>query len=370
VTEDQRNVVGRRRVFFIGGFDPRRAQGYYRRIGKAQRAFGKVGPLERFGPYSEGWRFVGAALPHAQIAFEILNWNDIVEAHWRSKGRLGAMVAAMRSLVIYSRSGLLARAREDARAVRRALLIVGLAPVALGLAALGFAALVAALGAQILPYGGWLALPALAAALYVADLAWRGLNLEWLAKASACLVETARGEKPAWDERCAAFARRLSEVVSEGATEEIVVVGHSLGAVLAMMTVRRFLDLGPPPARPILFATLGNIVPFYTWVEPGGRWLREGAQVAQSRHVDWIDITSGSDPASACRMGPLVGSDASVPRWEPEFHNILTPERFRYIRRRPLDFHLQYLKPSDHAGGFDFIRMISSSEPFFAGAPR
>ena len=81
-------------------------------------------------------------------------------------------------------------------------------------------------------------------------------------------------------------------------------------------------------------------------------------------------MTSGSDPASACRMGPLVGADAQVTRWEPEFHRILTPQRFRHIRRRPLDFHFQYLKSADRPDGFDLVRMMCAPAPFFANAPR
>ncbi len=350
-------------MFFIAGFDPRAAQGYYRRIGEAQRVYGEVGPLETlgpletWGPLSSGWRFQGSA----EVVFEILDWSDIVDSHWRAKGHFGAMVAAVRSLIVYVRYGLLARSRDGARAVWMALLVMGLAPPVLILIALAFAAMVGA-------FGGWLALPALALGLYGADLVWRKLNLEWLAKGFACLVETAHGEKPSWDARCAAFAKRIVEVAKADAPDEIVVVGHSLGAILAMMTVHRYLEISAPPAR-LTFATLGNIVPFYTWVEPDGRWLREGARVARSPRIDWVDITSGSDPASACRMGPLVGTDAVVRRWEPEFHNILTPERFRYIRRRPLDFHFQYLRPADRPGGFDFIRMICSNQLFFAGAP-
>ena len=207
-------------------------------------------------------------------------------------------------------------------------------------------------------------------AFSLCDLAWRRLNLEWLAKGFACIVETALGEKPSWDERCADFAARIAEAEREDEADETIIIGHSLGAILAMLTLARYLEIGPAPRRPIVLLTLGNIIPFYTWIEPGRRAMREGEKVALSRHVEWIDVTSGSDPASACRMGPLVGADAQAPRWEPEFHRILTPERFRYIRNRPLDFHFQYLKRADRADGFDLIRMMCSSAPFFAEAPR
>ncbi len=362
-------IAMRRHVFFIAGFDPRGASGYYQRMTEALAPFAVVGPLERRGRYNSLWRWRAPALG-SMTTFEFLHWDDIVGRHWRSKGRLQTQIAALRALIIYWRCGLIARAGDGARAVRWALLTLGMAPLALVAAALLFALAVGAVGAWAAPYGAWAAFPALAAALFAGDFAWRRLNLEWLAKGFACIVETAQGEAPCWDERCSAFAARIAEVERGGEVDEIVVIGHSLGAILAMKALACYLACGERPVRPIAFATLGNIIPFYTWIEPSRRTMREGEEVANSPFVEWIDVTSGSDPASACRMGPLFGSGAHVSRWEPEFHRILTPERFRHIRRRPLDFHFQYLKSADCADGFDLVRMMSSPAPFFAEAPR
>jgi hypothetical protein len=361
--------VSRRRVYFISGFDPRGAEGYHQRLGEALKPLASVGPLERRGPYETTWSWRAATLG-TETRFSFLHWDDIVARHWRAKSRLGVQFAAVRALIVYARCGLLARARNGARAARWALLVMGLAPLALGAAALLFTLLAGFLGALALPRGGWLALPALAFALWAGDRAWRRLNLEWLAKGFACIVETATGEAPGWDERCAAFAALVAEAERAGEDDEIVVIGHSLGAILAMKTLAAYIARGERPRRRIVLATLGNIIPFYTWLEPGRAALRQGELVAASPFVEWIDVTSGSDPASACRLGPLVGAEIQAPRWEPEFHNILTPERFRYIRRRPLDFHFQYLKSAERGEGFDLIRMMCSPAPFFAGAPR
>ena len=357
----------RRRVFFIAGFDPRGVEGYYQRLSEALAPMACVGPLERQGAYGALWRWRSMS---AETTFEFLQWDDIVERHWRAKGRLGVQVAAARALLRLSPLRLLARARDGARAVRWALLVMGLAPLALAVAALCLHARGWCVRRLDHALRWWLAAPALIGSLLVGDRAWRKLNLEWLAKGFACIVETAKGEAPSWDTRCAAFAARIAEVEREAGADEIVVVGHSLGAILAMMTLSRYLALGERPRRRIAFATLGNIIPFYTsdQVRPGA--MQDGEEVARSPFIEWIDVTSGSDPASACRMGPLVGADVQVARWEPEFHRILTPERFRYIRRRPLDFHFQYLKSADHASGFDLLRMMCSPRPFFAEAPR
>lgn len=361
--------IRRRRVFFVAGYDPRGVKGYHQRLSEALAPLASAGPLERRGPHETIWRWQAAGLG-TETTFTFLHWDDIVAQHWGSKGRLRAQVAAVRALIVYARCGLLGRARDGARAVRWALQIMGLAPLVLAAAVILFTALVGVFGARTVPYGGWLALPALAIALWAGDWAWRKLNLEWLAKGFACIVETAKGEAPSWEDRCAAFAEAIAAAERDGGDDEIVVIGHSLGAILAMKAVAAYLASGGRPRRRIVLATLGNIIPFYTWLEPGRKAMREGEAVATSTFVDWVDITSGSDPASACRMGPLVGAKAQVLRWEPEFHNILSPERFRHIRRRPLDFHFQYLKSAERSEGFDLIRMMCQPTPFFAEAPR
>ena len=358
----------RRRVLFVAGFDPRGVKGYYQRLNEVMAPYAAAGPLENLGPIASAWRW-RTKDGTTETTFEFLHWDDIVDRNWRAKGRLAAQLAAMRALWVYARCGLLARTSDGARAVRLALLAMGLAPPALAVAAMLFTLAVGALGAQLFPYGCWLAAPALAAALYLCDRAWRKLNLEWLAKGFACIVETALGEQPNWDARCDAFAQRIAAAARDDETDEVVVIGHSLGAILAMLAAHRYAASSATPRR-IALATLGNIIPFYTWIEPGRAAMRAGEELAASPHVEWIDVTSGSDPASACRMGPLVGSGVETRRWDPEFHRILTPERFRYIRRRPLDFHFQYLKGADEPGGFDLPRLMASPAPFFAEAPK
>ena len=265
----------RRRVFFIGGFDPRGAGGYYQRLRDALTPFADVGPMERHGPYNSVWRWRAPAFG-SETTFEFLHWDDIVERSWRAKGPLQAQLAALRALIIYTRCGLIARTGDSARAVRWALLVMGLAPLVFLTATVVFSFAAGALGARTLQHGGWLALPALAITLYASNFVWRRLNLEWLAKGFACIVETATDERPGWDDRCAIFAARIAEVERERQSDEIVVIGHSLGAILAMKALAFYLASGARPERPIAFATLGNIIPFYTWIEPSRRTIARG----------------------------------------------------------------------------------------------
>ena len=59
----------------------------------------------------------------------------------------------------------------------------------------------------------------------------------------------------------------------------------------------------------------------------------------------------------------LVDGDAGRPvRRSPQFHLILSRERFRRIRARPFEFHFQYLCASQARGGYDFFRLACGPE--------
>ena len=142
--------------------------------------------------------------------------------------------------------------------------------------------------------------------------------------------------------------------------------------------MRRFLEQrgqGEASAkRKIAFATLGQVIPLYNLIDRSGNSIRDVRAVAASPEVDWVDVTSGSDPASACRLSPWSaprrGGRTRGAALGSRVSSDFTRERFLHIRRRPLEYHFQYLKSADCPDGFDLIRMMISPAPFFSEAPR
>ena len=63
------------------------------------------------------------------------------------------------------------------------------------------------------------------------------------------LLEYARGEPSCFDRAIEACAQRLVEVARANAADEIVVVGHSGGGVIAPAVVARALELDPDVGR-------------------------------------------------------------------------------------------------------------------------
>lgn len=387
---DRRNGrIARRRVIYVHGFDPRGPVPYhatYRdEAAKQARVNGasiEVGPRRNAGKRFAEWR-IQATWNGAQVetVYEVARWDDIVRAMW-PKSEAAQLRALFRWSRAFSRAGVIARARREARALHFAFLTPPLAVIVfLLIAVLGIAA-IAGVGAAIaagLKAPAWIgAAPALFLIPIVPGL-WRRFeawaNVGWLNRCFAYMADAARGNAPGQEDRIAAFAQRIADAASEPGLDELLVVGHSLGAPHAVRAMAQAVALAPGIGRGrthVALLTLGNPFAPYSMLcrqaAPSGDagWLRDLSAMARTG-VDWLDVTAPSDPASACAMDVLLCADAQggTPPVcvSPRFHKILRPETFRKVRRSPIDFHFQYLRAGEIAGGYDYFRLTAGPEP-------
>lgn len=379
---DHPALVRRRQVFYIHGFDPRGPAPYHRMFVESAAAQAKVdgaeirvGARRRPDPGCAEWTiealFDGQAVT---THYTFLRWDDLARALWtRGEGRLfraflgwfGELIAA----------GFIGRARRRARPGFLAVLTPPLA-VALFLAALSLTAgLAGAAGLRLAPLaglpawaGGALATLPFIAAPWGWKLVDRTFSLSWLSRCFSFICDASQGRIPELDRRAALFGDRILKAAREGGWDEILVVGHSQGACVAAMALVRALgrDPGLGEKAQVSLLTLGQ--PIAVWTQlPGSSWFRDELEVlAKAKSIAWLDVTSPSDGASACGVGPLDGLAADTPerprRRSPRFHLILRPETFRFIRRRPFDYHFQYLRDSQVPRAYDYFRLTCGPE--------
>ncbi|MBX9924724.1 MAG: hypothetical protein K2Y05_00050 [Hyphomicrobiaceae bacterium] len=381
------DAVHRRHVLFIPGFDPRGPSVFHgiatREAAKAQLVSGvsiNVGPRKDGGNrWTMSANYDGVAV---ETANDVLRWDDLVRRMWL-RNELALLWRALRWIELCHRRGLLAASRDPALALHRAILVPG----GVGIVFLANSLIVIA---TMIVIGSWfgpsVGLPALSGLLLVAPLGlaarslWRMLdqyiNVCWLNRAFGYLLDHATGglDQAAITERQQSFAQRIVDVSQSGTADEIVVIGHSIGSMHAIEAVAQALAIDPELGKrgaPIVIVTLGQCIPVPLHLSKDTRLHRALAALATQQQIRWLDVTSLSDPASSCGMDPMAklptSRRADFPLQQPPmFHEILSAETFRYIRRRPLDFHFQYLKASERAGGYDFFRLILGPQPVFA----
>ncbi|WP_333828401.1 lipase family protein [Pararhodobacter sp.] len=373
MTVDQAGRVRRRRVFYVPGFDPfppRRYRELYRREGVRQAEISgyrlALAPLS--GEAGYGWRVdtsIGGEETHAQVT--VLVWADLVQESMRG-GVLTAYWLMLRTLwIFWSTGALVAMVR-----LRPGPMLSGLYPVAV--------LMVQALLAVLLGWGaGWLAL-LLSGSAALAVLAGLAMAYGVLALAQKIdnrlyayyllydFAHTARhygANPPALEERLAGFVAQIREALTQD-WDEVLIVGHSSGAALAVSATADVLRAGlPPGAPPLALLTLGQAIPMQSFLPRADRLRSDLRALAAHHDLFWLDVSAPGDGACFGLSDPVAVSGVAPPdqRWplviSAAFSQSLKPETWKRLRRRFMRLHIQYLSAFDAPRDYDYFQITA-----------
>ncbi len=376
--------IRRRRVFYMPGFDPHPDRRYHRLFkeeGARQAAISgyrlEVGPAER-GENRTDWSALYEEDSGARVETDlrVWSWRDLVAARmsqplWRRALRgYGAYARLIFSGDVF-RLGRLAWTPMIPTLYPLAAVTLYLL-LSLGAGAAALALTVWALGSV-----GWvlgLVPGALAARAVFRLLRKRDGRIFafYLFDTYALMQQHARGAAPDLEARLELFASDLIAASESRAYDEILVIGHSLGAAFAADVCGRAFardpDLGSRGAR-FGVLTLGQILSAFSALGGGrGSEVRRAARLlaAQPAAV-WVDVTSQADGACYALVDPLSGGEAP-PSPERRAGPKLVSGRFREtmgeaeyakLRRRWSRLHFQYLYAFERPGAFEYFAICA-----------
>lgn len=372
-------AVRRRRVFYIPGYDPfhpRRYRELYRSEGAAQAALsGYALGLHRaghLGPY--GWQ-VSARIDgvDVQADIEVLVWSDIVKASMGG-GILATYGQLVRTAWAYVGSGALFRLMR----LRKGPMIAALYPIVMLLAQLALVLVLAAAvwaGLRaVLPGWGGLGL-ACAAGVGTTVFGLRAfrridhrLFAYYLMHDYAYSAQAKGANPPELEQRMSRFAADLRAAL-HGAWDEVLVVGHSSGAHLAVSILSDLIRAGLPPGHPPLaLLTLGQVVPMVSFLPRAGRLRGDLAFLSACDQLTWVDVTAPGDGCAFALCDPVAVTGVAPPnqRWplilSAAFRQTLSPERWRVLRWRFFRLHFQYLCAFDRPGDYDYFQITAGPQ--------
>ena len=370
----------RRRVLYIPGYDPippRRYRELFKREGakQAQISGYKLKTGARSDRTGFGW---GATTEtdgtRAEAEFEVLVWSDIVA------GSMGQSIPAtygqlFRTAWAYIGSGALWRLMR----LRRGPVLAALYPIVVLLVQ----ALAAGLAGWLLGWlvslmaTWWVGLPVALAVFVLGLRQWRKLDGKifayYLMHDYAFTAQNGGAYPPALQDRIDAFAERIA-TVSAGDWDEVLVIGHSSGAYIAVSALAKLARTGRLAPK-IALLTLGHVVPMASFLPRADQLRRDLHDLAKAGPV-WIDVTA---PGDACSFG--LCDPVAVSRCVPEggggplvvsaaFTRTLSPARQKELRGRWFRLHFQYLCAFDRVGIYDYFQITTGSQPLagrFAG---
>ncbi|MEM9551581.1 MAG: hypothetical protein AAGA05_10425 [Pseudomonadota bacterium] len=373
----QATPVARRRVFYIPGYDPihpRRYRELYRKEGSEQAWISgyDLSLRARDTKHGFGWQ-VSAQIEGAEVdtEFEVLVWSDIV------RDSMAGSIAAtyghlLRTAWIYISTGTLWRLMR----LRKGPVVAALYPVG--------ALLLQALMAVVLGGLVWRALTMMipgAAVAWIAGICGvcAGLALlRWFkARDGKAFVyylmhdyaHAARGYgayPPELEDRLDRFRTRIAQSLSSE-VDEVLVVGHSSGAHLAVSVLADLTRSGlPKPNGPELsFLSLGQVVPMVSFLPDATRLRADLACLSTQQKMTWVDVTAPGDGCAFALCDPVAVTGVAPPekRWplvlSAAFTQTLSPERWRALRWRFFRLHFQYLCAFDMPGSYDYFRITA-----------
>jgi hypothetical protein len=393
--------VRRRVVFYIPGYDPMPPRAYrerYRREAARQAELsGHSIGLEPQG--SHAWRIL-ARIEGAEVESDIhvLYWADIVRASMVRS--IGATYAALvRTAWTYLSSGALFRLMR----LRRGPVIAALFPVmvlltqfAVALALGGLAAVAvngglglalswgAGAGVRTQPPGsGWVLVASLGVGAFAARAMLRWLRrrdhvLAWYLMQDYAFSASGQGAYPdAQEARLAQFADRIADAL-QGDVDEVLVVGHSSGAHLAVSVLADLIRAGrlPGDGPVVSLLTLGQVIPMVSFLPRAGRLRADLALMSETACASWVDVTAPGDGCAFALCDPVAVSGVAGPdkRWplvlSAAFSQTLSPGAWSALRWRFFERHFQYLNAFDNLGdgpgAYDYFAVTAGPQTLLA----
>lgn len=385
------DAVRRRRVFYIGGFDPQGPARYHAMVEEgAAGALSRCGldvqvsARRRAGAHLSRWR-LQARTPDGETVdtvYDFARWDDLVRAAWpRARSVVLGQTLAVAARLMANGSGW----RILQTSWPAALLLLGPGLALAVLLMFGLPAVAASLWAVVQGQPG--AAAGWAVAVSGLGIGWwalhRMLQGDWLMRSAHHILRCARGRAPDLEARIDAFAAMLGDAADEG-WDEVLVVGHSSGCMLAISAVARALPRWQATGQRLSFLTLGHCVPLLSYQPEAVRFRQELSQLRSSAHLDWVDVTAPpdgccfalTDPTAVCDDG---GGAASLPSGpgrpkclSPRWMQAFSAAHYAALRRDKMRCHFQYLRPTDAPTPFDPMLLTAGPlrlGPRFANVP-
>ncbi|WP_194095654.1 hypothetical protein [Marivivens aquimaris] len=365
--------VERRRVFYIPGYDPihpRRYRELYRKESAEQAKVSgyeiALQPKATGGAY--GWQVdavMGGQAAHADI--DVLVWSDIV------RGSMSQSIpATYRQLVetawVYISTGALFRLMQ----LRKGPVIAALYPVGALLVQALLALLVVWICTEV---GALVTFGEIIGLAIGAFLGWRLLNwfkakdgkffAYYLMHDYAYSAHYRGANPPELEARMASFGDVIAEALTAD-YDEVLVVGHSSGAHLAVSILADLIRAGRvPEGKRLSFLSLGQVVPMVSFLPKADRLRADLAYLSERDELTWVDVTAPGDGCAFALCDPVAvsGVATEAQNWplviSASFTQTLSPERWKELRWRFFRLHFQYLCAFDRPKDYDYFRITA-----------
>lgn len=370
-------------MFYLSGFDPR-GPAFYRRLYQDESARQaaingmalSVGERTKPSRHSHAWRIQATTdTGEVETSYEFLRWDDLIRKYWQ-RNELRVLLDYCRVYAMCIANGMFGHVLKTAwppfvAAVVPLLLMLATLALALGAGWGAGLAITAAGGPEAL---GWAAgLGVFAGVVQLGRRLERRLNSYWLLRIYAFTRRQAGEHLADLEERLDGFARQLVDRARAAQDDEILVVGHSTGTIIAVSVLARALQLDPALASRgprISLLTLGQCIPILSFLPKARRFRDELARVAHAPDIDWVDFTAPTDgacfalvdPVAATGIARQAGVEPKPKLLSARYVTLFTPQTYARMKLNWYRHHFQYLMAGEKVGDYDYFAITAGSQ--------
>lgn len=381
--------VRKRHVFYISGFDPRGAAHYhrlYKEQGQKQTAINNlrldISHRRRVNKYIHAWNIKAENSTSGKVntTMEFLAWDDIIRKHWFSNLR-ELLTNYLVFLRIYIFGGYIYKVASASPHMWNVMLFPALYFfLCMGMGLWGTIMLLQ-LAHQLLEVEPLLAILLNTFIICITTWAtlsflfWLGnkLTVFWLLRIYIFIVHWGNRNISELDSRTELFANRLVEALQCPDNDEVMIVGHSVGSMLAVSVIARAMQILKQQQQPttnmsrLVLLTLGECIPLLGVWPTAQSFRSELQEVGTNTELLWVDYTSPADgaccaladPLPACGLTPILGAGPII--MSPRFFKIFSTARYKKLRRQWFTMHFLYLMASEYAGDYDYFAMTAGT---------
>jgi hypothetical protein len=183
----------------------------------------------------------------------------------------------------------------------------------------------------------------------------------------ALTVDVPRRRHPEVHRMLEALSDDIARRIAATTADEVIVVGHSFGAVPAIMALADPRCTAIANEKPLGLLAAGSYL-LAVAHHPSAAKLREAAGIVMQSPIEWLDAQSHTDPINFFRTNPadaLGMKDARRPKVvEVRFKQQLEPESYRQIRGDFFRTHRQFVYGVEKRSHYALFAIIGGPEPF------
>lgn len=359
--------ITKRLVYHVGGYDPTEPGAVHRRFARELSRFRTTWSVAAtlsepvIQDDTASWR-VATSGPnwHVETEYRLLRWDDVIEEAGR-RPMWRRIPLALLTFVDFVASGALwGYFRFNWRYAGFFLYPFVLFAM---LAALASAAGVFASDASGFTLIGW----GLGIAAFVLLMNWPARQFylpllfdDWIFSRSYI-----RQHEAALEARLDRVARDLVTSARDGDADEILVIGHSLGAVLAIDLIDRALRLDPSLGTGrtrLALASVGSSLLKIGLHGGASRFRAAVGRVASASQVFWAEYQALTDVMNFYKTDPVAAMGLTAPGRPvvrvARIRRMVQPARYRRMRRNLFKVHCQFVAGNDQRASYDYFMLL------------